>query len=135
MFKETKDADFLNYICNHADVRAGGENDIDVSPLLENGIAYSFEHGAIIYAFKEPGIYEAHTQALKVGRGKILREFIKWTLNDLFNFKCVRAVTSYAEHAAAKKLALEFLKPCGSNEKYDFYRLTREEFLCQQQQQ
>jgi len=137
MFSETKDIDFLNYICNHHDVRAGGEKDIDVSILAGNSIAYSYENGAIIYVITSPGVYEAHTQALKSGRGKVLREFIAWTLADLFNNKGAEEVKSYAYHTnpGAKKLALEFLKPNGSNDSTDFFRLTREEYLCQLQQQ
>ena len=127
MFSETKDVEFLNYIANHQDVRAGGEFDVDVSPLLEQGIAYSYDNGAIIYVFKGCGIYEAHTQALKAGRGKILREFIRWTLEDMFKNKAAEKITSYAydSNPAAKKIAAEFLKPCGT-----LYELDREVFLC-----
>ncbi len=137
MFKETNDVKFLNYICNHPDVRAGGENDLDVSVLVGNSIAYSYDNGAIIYVIKSPGVYEAHTQALKSGRGKILRKFIAWTLDDLFNKKGAKEVKSYAYHTnpSAKRLALEFLKPNGSNDSTDFFRVTREEYLCQLQRQ
>lgn len=130
MFSETKDAEFLNYICNHPDVRAGGDKDLDVSALLDRGISYSYENGAIIYAFKEPGIYEAHTQALKAGRGKMLREFIAWTLEDMFKNKGAEMITSFAdlENIPAQKLAEVFLKKIHADSNSCYYSIDKAEF-------
>lgn len=126
-FKQTTDTDFLNWILNHDDVRAGGEIDIDAAPFLEHGIAYSYDYGAVIYVARGNGVFEAHTNAIKQGRGKILREFIQWTLQDMFNNQGAEKVTSFAydSNPAAKKLAAEFLNQVGN-----LYEISKGEFLC-----
>lgn len=131
-FKICDNADYLNLVCNAPEVRAGREIEIDVSPLLEKGISYQFDGGAIIYVEVFPGVFEAHTQALKSGRGRILREFIAETLRDLFTRLNAEAVISYAQfgNAPAKKLAEEFLHLVETDESYHHFELTREQYLC-----
>lgn len=130
MFSETKDAEFLNYICNHPDVRAGGEIDLDVTPLLVQGIAYSYPNGAIIYAFKEPGVYEAHTQALKEGRGNTLKRFCRWTAEQMFLRDNVEKLVTYAYHTniPAKKLAEQFGRLVLEDDIASYYELTKGDF-------
>lgn len=132
-YKISENADYMNEICNHPEVNSGGGFILDFTPLFNHGITYEYDGGCICYVKTDDGVYEAHTQALKRARGGALRDFIKWTLDDLFKNQGANAVTSYAMHTnpAAKKLALEFLNLVNSDELADYYRLNRGEYLCQ----
>jgi len=133
-YKISENADYMNEISNHPEVNAGNGLKLDFSPLFDKGVIYQYDGGCIFYVNTGYGVYEAHTQALKRARGKPLRDFISWTFDQLFNSKGAHAVTSYAlhENTAAKKLALEFLKFTHSDDVANYYRLNREEYLCQQ---
>jgi len=134
-YKISKNADYMNEICNHPEVNSGNGVKLDFSPLFENGIIYQYDGGCVFYVKTGDGVYEAHTQALKRARGAKLREFIDWTLSDLFNNQGAHTITSYAlhENIPAKKLALEFSSFTHANEMADYYKLNREDYLCRQQ--
>ena len=133
-YKVSENADYMNEICNHPEVNSGNGQKLDFSPLFGNGVIYQYDGGCVFYVNTGYGVYEAHTQALKRARGAKLRDFIAWTLSDLFNNRGAHAVTSYAlhENVAAKKLALEFLRFTHADEMADYYKLNREGYLCQQ---
>lgn len=134
-FKVCDNANYLNMVCNAPEVKGSRTESIDVSSLLSNGIAYQFDGGAIIYVECMPGVYEAHTQALKSGRGNVLREFIAETLKDIFLRLNAEAVISYAEeiNKPAKRLASEFLEYNGFDGENHHYKLTRDDYLCRLQ--
>lgn len=133
-YKVSETPDYLNEVTNHPDVDLGGGFPLDFTPLFNLGITYEYDGGCVCYVNTGYGVYEAHTQALKRARGKPLRDFISWTMEDLFKNKGAQAITSYARHTnpAAKKLSREFLNLDRSDELAEYYRLNREEYLCRQ---
>lgn len=133
---KTLDPTYFNLVLNAPEVRAGGDKYLDVSDLFATGncVGYTYEGGCIFYVKRGNGIFEAHTQALKSGRGKVLREFIAKTLKDVFETEGAETVTSFGAHTnkPAQRLASEFLRLDGSDDEFNYYKLSREEWLCQQ---
>lgn len=133
---KTTDPAYFNFVLNSPEVRAGGEQDMDMTEAFLTGkvVGYIFDGGCIFYIKKDDGVFEAHTQALKKGRGKALRDFISQTLNDVFTSENAQSVTSFGAHEnePAKKLAAEFLNHDYSDENFEFFKLSRGEWLCRQ---
>ena len=82
------DATRLNAIVNHPDiypwVRGTIEGPLDLGPAIEEeaAIALLGEYGGVTFARLQPGLWEAHTSILPVGRGewglKCVQECLKW---------------------------------------------------------
>lgn len=79
MVRRVTDAAMVNEVVNHPAVRpwiAGPiEDELDVTPVLADprNIALWGQHGGVVFVYRQPTIYEAHTQVLPAGRGR-------WTL-------------------------------------------------------
>ncbi len=134
VMRVSQSPDYLNFVVNHPEVTQSNEF-IDCTELFNRSIVYEYDGGCIAYYKLGDGIYEAHTQALKSGRGSALREFIKQTLSDLFENRGAKIIKSYAQHdnLPAKKLAKEFGVFTHSDSLFDYFEVTKEVFLCQQQ--
>lgn len=96
--KRTMDADFLNGVANHPDVRPtlGGTGDIDFSGLLLNSqnFAFQFDHGGFVVVKLEHGVYECHSMFLPEGRGQDVSEAMQESLRYMFTATdCLEIVT------------------------------------------
>ena len=75
MIRRTMDAEFLNRVANHSDVRPWlgfGAADVNLQPLLDDlgNVALVTGHGGFVFHQTEPGYYEAHSLFLPEGRGR-----------------------------------------------------------------
>lgn len=76
MIERTYDADRINYLVNHPDIRpfVGGDisKPIDLTSAIrdEANIFLNAEHGAFCCSWTAPQTYEVHTLILPCGRGK-----------------------------------------------------------------
>lgn len=133
---KTLDPTYFNLVLNAPEVRAGGENYLDVTEAFATGqiVGYQYDGGCMFFVKKDGGIFEAHTQALKSGRGKPLREFIKKAFHDVFCVERAEFITSFGAHKnpAAQKLASEFLTLERSDEEFNYYKLSKGDWLCRQ---
>lgn len=73
--KRTMDAERLNALANHPDVRPwllGPDGPLDLSPFVLNPavVCLEAEHGAFLLVPILPQVYELHTMWMKAGRGK-----------------------------------------------------------------
>lgn len=71
----TMDAERLNALANHPDVRPwllGADGPLDLTRLVENPavVCLEAEHGAFLLVPIQPTVYELHTMWLPEGRGK-----------------------------------------------------------------
>lgn len=77
------DAERINYLVNHPEIRpfVGGDisQSIDLSPAIADpaNIFLGGNHGAFCASWTGPGVYEIHTLILPDGRGKWAYEFAK----------------------------------------------------------
>lgn len=77
------DADRLNYLVNHPEIRpfVGGDvtKPIDLTPAVNDpaNIMLGGDHGAFCCSWTGPGVYEVHTLILPEGRGKWAYEFAR----------------------------------------------------------
>ena len=109
----TFDAERLNAILNHSEVRrwvADGTKPLDMSNMVrdERNVVLMGEHGAGVFGYLQPGIYELHSQVLPEGRGPWVdafgRECLKWIFANTAAFEVVTRVPK--GYLAAKTLAL-----------------------------
>lgn len=88
MITQQKDAVILNRIANHPDVapwiRGVYVGDMDFTEAVQDprNITLMGEHGGVMFAGLQPGLYEAHTQVVPEGRGQwtldTVNECLKW---------------------------------------------------------
>ena len=131
MIKRDFNADFINSVINHPSVRGGAKvvEDVDLTELIKDplNIVLTYEYGGFVLIKRDDG-YELHTQALKKGRGKMLRE----ALNEMFDymFKRCEKITSMAsvDNPAAVALAREFMTEVNKDEEYYYFA---KEAVCQ----
>lgn len=87
--KRTFDADRMNALVNHPEIRpyVGGdpEVDIDLSAAVanEDNIFLDGEHGGFACCWSAPGTYEIHTFILPEGRGAWAADFAAWGIGFL----------------------------------------------------
>lgn len=118
------DATYINSIINHPSVRYGAKvtGEIDLSEFVKDAKNYvlTYEGGGFVLIPRESS-YELHTQALKEGRGKKLREAAKEMFEYMFNH-CDR-VTSMAPHdnPLAIKIANEFMTETHRDDIYIYF--------------
>jgi len=85
-----KDARRLNEIVNHASVlpwvkgSLDGPLDLSVPVADRRNVTLLGEHGAVLFHWHQPGLYEAHTQVLPEGRGGWTLSFVRAALHWLF---------------------------------------------------
>ena len=83
MLNRTFDADRINYLSNHPDIRphigGDGASLIDVTDLVadRDNIFLGGEHGAFCCTWTAPGVYEIHTLVLPEGRGAWAAQFAR----------------------------------------------------------
>jgi len=83
MIERTYDANRLNYLVNHPEIRpfVGGDvtKPIDFTRAIADdaNIFLNGDHGAFCCSWTGPGVYEVHTLILPDGRGKWAYEFAK----------------------------------------------------------
>lgn len=76
MLERSCDAEHINAVVNHPDVRpfVGGDSDeeLDLTPLVERPEHWFLmdEHGGFLLAWSAPGIREVHTFVMPEGRGQ-----------------------------------------------------------------
>lgn len=126
MLKREFDAEYLNEIVNDPAVRGGIKNtlcDLDMSPMVDDIDNYvlTWDGGAFILIDKGEQVYELHTQAMKSGRGKKLRE----AADEMFEYMHGRCdkITSMAskDNPAAKALAEEYMTLTHEDDEYYYY--------------
>ncbi|WP_375450615.1 hypothetical protein [uncultured Devosia sp.] len=83
------DADRLNRIANHPDVRpwvAGGTQPLDLAPVVANtaNVVLLNTHGGCLFERVGPGVYEVHTLFEPDGRGEAAIEAVKSALHWMF---------------------------------------------------
>lgn len=90
MIEQTASADRINAIANHPDVRRWvspePERDLDLGMAIADpmNIALTGEHGAMLFACLQQGVYEAHTMVLPEGRGRWALSFVQDCLSWVF---------------------------------------------------
>lgn len=90
MIERCLDAHRINAIINHPDVLpwvAGPlQGELDISPVLADSknVALAGEHGAMLFAWIQPCMYEAHTLVLPQGRGRWTLDFVHAALAWMF---------------------------------------------------
>ena len=88
--EHTADAERVNAIANHPDVRRWVSTDPDLDLDLAMAVAdpanitLTGEHGAMLFAFLQHGVYEAHTMVLPAGRGEWALNFVQDCLTWVF---------------------------------------------------
>jgi hypothetical protein len=92
------DAGFLNSVVNHPEVRPwlGGAEPIDLTPALSDprNVALVSDHGGFFLEWREPGLYEVHTQFLPSGRGRHAFEAVWEAMRYMFvETDCTRLLT------------------------------------------
>lgn len=98
MIRRTMDAGFLNSVVNHPEVRPwlGGAEPIDLAPALSDprNVALVSDHGGFFLEWREPGLYEVHTQFLPSGRGRHAFEAVWEAMRYMFvETDCTRLLT------------------------------------------
>jgi hypothetical protein len=90
MIEQARGAERLNAIANHPAVRpwvsATPEQELDLSVTIADpqNVALVGEHGAMLFAFLQQGLYEAHTMVLPEGRGGWALDFVQDCLKLMF---------------------------------------------------
>lgn len=119
------DAKRLNAILNdpavRADVADAAEGRLDCSSQAENPNNYLLAgaHGACLFFYLSPGIYEVHSQVVAAGRGRWMAEFAALAVQWMFTRSPAWEITTRVPvgHIAAKALTiktgfrLEFTRP------------------------
>lgn len=106
------DATRINEIVNSPDVfpwvkgAAGGE--IDLGPVIAHPANFMLlgEHGGILFKAVQPGIYEAHTQVLREGRGRWTIDMANAALRWMFTRTDCMEVFSWAPQGNLGALTL-----------------------------
>lgn len=121
------DAAHLNSIANHPDVyhwvRGPCEGPLDFSPVIGDDNVYALlgEHGGQVYHRLQPGLFEAHSQFLKQGRGEWAYDATQASLKWMFTrTECMEVVSrvphgNVAARALAQAVGLkpDFVNPRG----------------------
>lgn len=115
MLKRTMDADYLNAVANHADVRpwlGGDEPSLDLSATLANpeNVALVCEGGGFVGVKLEPGVYECHSLFLPEARGDIAKAAMVEGLRYLFvQTDCIDVRTKVPHGNKAAQGAARFM--------------------------
>lgn len=106
------DAARLNEIMEHPDVRPhvwDAEGPIDMSAVVESpdNVVLIGEHGGMVFHYRMPGLYEAHTNVLPEGRGAWTLVFVRACLHWMFTRTPAVEISTRCPkgHVAAKALA------------------------------
>ncbi len=131
MIKREFEADFINSVINHPSVRGGAQviDDVDLSELVKNpnNIVLTYEYGGFVLIRRDDS-YELHTQALKKGRGKMLREALDEMFDYMFS-RCQKITTMASiDNPAAVALSREFMTEVDKDEEYFYFE---REAVCQ----
>lgn len=119
------DANHINQVLNHPEVREWVANDtdgvIDLTPAVsdQRNVLLMGEHGGCFFAQIQAGVYEVHTQVLPSGRGKWTRLLTEACARFMFTqTDAYEIVTRIPQpHVAARTAAqqqgmkLEFTRP------------------------
>lgn len=85
------DARFINRVVNdpavHPWVCGHIEGAIDLTPVVEDqhNVLLAGQHGGVLFFKLQPGIYEAHTQVLREGRGRWAVDMVQESLLWMFS--------------------------------------------------
>ncbi len=90
----------FQHIANHPEVRPwlGGQGELDLAPIVENTDNYAFltenKDGGYLLIKKAPGLYEAHTMALRSARGRPMFRLMQDGFGVMFMATdCIEVVT------------------------------------------
>jgi len=106
MIERTYDADRLNYLVNHPDIRpfVGGDitQSIDLTSAVANeaNIFLNGEHGAFCCSWTAPNTYEVHTLILPAGRGKWAYSFARAGRDEMVRRQALHLWTCVHPEAA-----------------------------------
>jgi hypothetical protein len=85
---------------------------LDMAPVVEDRRNYCLfgEHGGVIYKFMQPGLYEAHTQVKRSGRGRWALSMVKQSFFYMFTRTEAVELMTRVPHGniAAKALVKSF---------------------------
>jgi len=122
-------ADFINEVINHPDVRDSAEVE-GIGDLTEfvanvNNVLLTNKHGGFLFVSKGAGIYEVHTQFLPSGRGhRALLAAIDSLYYMFIHTDCIRVISrAKPENTGACQLADRLLIMRGNNGVYNYYSL------------
>jgi len=124
MVKRDFDAAFINSVINDPAVRGGAKviEDVDLSEFIKdtNNIVLTYEYGGFVL-IKRDDSYELHTQALKKGRGKMLRDALK----EMFTYMFARCdkITSMTclDNPASTALSRKFMTEVDKDNEYYYF--------------
>lgn len=114
MLARSFDVARINQILNDPDVRPDvadlGEGKLDIAASVENtsNVLLQGEHGATMFFRLMPGIFEVHTVATLLGRGRWIADFVNQAADWMFTKTDAFEITTRIpiEHKGAKTLAL-----------------------------
>lgn len=141
-------SDRINYIMNHPSCRPfvaskTTKGDLDVTKWVDNEKNFLLmgEHGCLMLAYLQPGVYEVHTQILPQGRGEWAKKFVLSAQHWMFTRTDMYEVLSRADRSRSRVKAFalstglthQFTRPTGAlndhNEPVDIYGLRIQDWL------
>ena len=148
-FKRDFNAARLNRVCNDPsvfpEISLPGQGTMDLSALVSDlrNIALLCDEGGIMAIWREPGIYEIHTQFTAKYRGvgavRTVREMISWLFinTDAMELQTQSPAVNQAAHGLVKAISgrLEFERegawalPDGQSCRMDYYTLRYADWL------
>ena len=135
MIRLSFDAEFINSVINHPDVREGAEikGIADVTSLVEDrdNVLLETKHGGFLLINKGLGIYELHSQFLPSGRGLHVVEAGLKAFHFMFlKTDCTRVITKASpDNVGAHGLAEKFFTRRGFNQGYHYYSCDIEQWI------
>lgn len=148
-FKRDYNATRINRVCNDpsvfSEISLPGQGPMDLSPIINDlrNIVLVCDEGGIIAHWREPGIYEIHTQFTEKYRGvsavRTTREMISWLFlnSPAMELQTQIPAVNQAAHGLVKAISgrLEFERegvwqlPDGSSCRMDYYTLRWSDWL------
>lgn len=110
--ERTFDATRLNEIVNNPSVypwvKGEADGPLDLSAIVEHpaNVLLMGEHGALLFAFRQLRLYEAHTQVLPEGRGPWAVSFVRACLHWMFTRTDAMEIITRCPHGNRPALAL-----------------------------
>jgi hypothetical protein len=129
MVKREFDAEYINAVVNDPAVKDGAKI-VEIADLAlvasdARNFILVYDGGGFVIINRNDGVYEVHTQALKEGRGRTLRNAITEAMEFMFfQTDCVRLLTkAWKDNPASIALSNHYFNCKGDTEENYYYEL------------
>lgn len=135
MIKRDYNADFINSVINHPEVKDGAEvkgvGDASLLAANLNNFVLVTEFGGFIVIKKMAGLYECHTQFLPEGRGAHAVEAVREALRYMFTLTdCERIVTKvHVDNRHTQIFTAQFFKKRGRTGDHFYYSMDIDDWV------